>query len=87
MHDLAVMLARGQGAARDDDEAVAWLRRAAEGGSHQAMLSLGILVLEGRGAARDPEAAAAWFRRAAEAPEPRVRAEAQRALRTLEKRR
>jgi TPR repeat protein len=56
----------GRGVARDDTQAVAWFRKAAEQADNLAMLSLGMMYEKGRGVARDHAQAVAWYRKAAE---------------------
>ena len=56
----------GVGAVRDDGQAVAWLRRAADQNLADAEFDLATLYLWGRGLPRDRVEFAAWTRRAAE---------------------
>jgi len=62
---LGTMYANGAGVPRDDAQAVAWYRRAAEKGLALAQTNLGARYLAGRGIAADPAEAARWFDRAA----------------------
>jgi TPR repeat protein len=64
-----------------DEEALQWLRRAADAGDHLAEVSLGRL-LAGEGHAEEAEQ---WLRRAADAGDhnPEIAATAQQALRDL----
>src|SRR5215475_7395255 len=50
--NLAMMLLRGEGGGADIDQAVAWLRKAAEAGQPQAQYSLGLLYESGIGVSR-----------------------------------
>lgn len=61
-----VRLAELLDAAEEDEEAVRWLRIAAEQGSAAGELGLGGMYLKGEGVERDPVKAIYWFRRAAE---------------------
>jgi uncharacterized protein len=63
--DLALRLGRGDGFARDQAAAVAWLARAAAGGNAQAQASLGMLLLDSAEDAEQRDAALAWLRSAA----------------------
>ncbi|MBA2435844.1 MAG: SEL1-like repeat protein [Chthoniobacterales bacterium] len=49
------------------EDAMRWLREAAEGGDAKAALNLGFRLLLGNGLPENPEEALAWIRRAAEA--------------------
>jgi TPR repeat protein len=48
-------------AQKDDENAYAWYRKAAEAGHAGAMTSLGNFCEKGRGTARDELAAAIWY--------------------------
>jgi TPR repeat protein len=61
---IGVMLATGQGAAKDEGKAVESLRKACDGGESRGCTALGSLTLEGRGTAKDASAAATLFDRA-----------------------
>ncbi|TAN73710.1 MAG: sel1 repeat family protein [Gallionella sp.] len=61
-----VRLAELLDAGDEDEEAVRWLRKAAEQGSAAGELGLGLMYLKGEGIGRDSEKAIYWFRRAAE---------------------
>jgi TPR repeat protein len=67
MANLAVMLEKGHGVAKDEAEAVKWYRLAAEKGNATAMTYLGSMLARGRGVAKDETEATKWYRRAAEA--------------------
>ncbi len=53
-----------------DDEAVEWYRRAADGGDAQAMALLATSYMQGKGVQRDPLKAYAWYALASEAGHP-----------------
>lgn len=65
-YNFAVCLAEGVGVERDDQRAVHWLRRAAEG-VVEAQYWYGRMLAEGRGIVQDDREAAVWLARAAEA--------------------
>jgi len=52
------------GVARNDKQAVQWLRRAAVQGYAEAEFSLGLAYAEGRGVRKDPQQAYGWIVRA-----------------------
>ena len=60
------MYERGQGVSKDDAQAVAWYRKAAEQGNAGAQNNLGLMYKRGRGVAKDDVQAVAWSRKAAE---------------------
>jgi len=60
------MYNRGLGVPKDDAQAVAWFRKAAEQGLDFAQNSLGYSYQEGTGVAKDDIQAATWYRKAAE---------------------
>jgi TPR repeat protein len=60
------MYANGQGVPKDDQQAVAWYRKAAEHGLADALYSLGLAYANGRGVPQDKTQALAWLRKAAE---------------------
>ena len=59
----------GKGVAKDDVEAVKWLRRAAEQNLAQAQVNLGMCYAHGRGVAKDEVEAINLFRKAGEGGE------------------
>ena len=64
--DLAKVLALGSlGVAKDEAEAVKWLRKAAEQDYARAQCDLGCCCYDGQGVAKDYVAAFRWFREAA----------------------
>ena len=60
------MYYQGEGVAKDEQEAVVWIRRAADQGLADAQFILGLMHLKGKGVAQDPKQAAAWLCRAAD---------------------
>jgi TPR repeat protein len=67
MVELGKMLANGEGAPQDNEQAAGWFRRAGEGGSADAMLQLGgLYYFGGQGVRPDLAAAAEWFQRASD---------------------
>jgi hypothetical protein len=60
------MYANGQGVPKDDQQAVAWYRKAAEQGNAMAQFNLGNMYANGQGVPKDDQQAVAWFRKAAE---------------------
>ena len=66
------MYSTGQGVAQDDQQAVAWLRKAAERGHAEAQFSLGQMYSNGRGVAQDSEVAASWYQKAGQQGETRA---------------
>ena len=61
MHDLALHLATGEGAARDDSAAYRWFRQAAELGVADSQYNLGMLHQQGIGAPASLSEALFWF--------------------------
>ena len=64
------MLAKGQGAAKDDAEAAKWHRRAAEQGHAGAQAALGLIYEKGQGVSQDLVAAMRWYGKAAKQGNP-----------------
>jgi uncharacterized protein len=60
------MYANGQGVRRDEAQAAAWYRRAAEQGDASAQNNLGVMLANGQGVPQDDEQAVHWYRLAAE---------------------
>jgi hypothetical protein len=60
------MYMTGSGVRRDDEQALRWLRSAAEQGNTAAQNNLGIVYAQGRGVAVDRAEAEKWFRKAAD---------------------
>ena len=56
----------GTGVAKDDGQAMTWVRKAAEQGHSHAQVVLGAMYEDGRGVPQDDVEAVAWFRKAAE---------------------
>jgi hypothetical protein len=63
---LGVCYARGHGVAKDDVQAAAWFRKAADQGFAPAQELLGNCYLDGEGVPKDQEQAVSWYRKAAE---------------------
>ena len=63
---VGVMHYKGEGGARDPDEAVAWFRRAAGQGYVEAQVYLGVMYARGDGVEKDLDEAAVWLRKAAD---------------------
>ena len=61
-----LMYAEGQGVAKDDAQAVIWLRKSAEQGDAEAQTMLGAMYGAGLGVIKDEAQAVTWFRKAAE---------------------
>jgi TPR repeat protein len=57
---------RGSGVTADYGQALAWYRKAAEGGYPPAEFAIGRMTESGHGAVRDEKAANDWYRRAAD---------------------
>ena len=57
---------KGEGAPKDDKEAVKWFRKSAEQGDADAELFLGIMHADGRGVAQSLKEARVWFDKAAD---------------------
>jgi len=64
--NLGLMLARGDGVARDPVQSVHWLRRAADAGNAEARTLLGAMYWSGEGVPRDHREAARLYLLAAE---------------------
>lgn len=61
-HDLALRYFRGDGVPRNNNQAVSWMRAAAEQGDLKAQKALGHLYMTGlEGIGRDPSEAHAWL--------------------------
>jgi len=56
----------GRTISKDDAEAVAWYRKAAEQGYAGGQNNLGVMYMKGRGIRQDDVEAVAWYRKAAE---------------------
>ena len=56
----------GRGVAKDDAQAVAWVRKAADQGLAPAQNNLGKMYENGRGVAKDDAQAVYWYRKAAD---------------------
>ena len=51
----------GRGVSKDDQQAVAWLRKAADKGNAFGQYGLGLVYMVGRGVPKDNELAYFWF--------------------------
>lgn len=63
---MGLMLARGEGTARDLAAAARWMERAAEGGHNHAQYIIGHMYAKGDGVAQDRARAHMWFTAATE---------------------
>lgn len=70
MRNVALMLRRGQGVAKDPKAAEEMYARAAQGGLPTAAADLGEMLLNGEGGPPDPKAALPWLLGAASAGHP-----------------
>lgn len=67
-NELAIDYDEGRGGlVEDDEQAVYWFRRGAEGGDAYAMSNLGLMYQYGNGVAQDFQQAAYWYEQAANA--------------------
>ncbi|MFA6003080.1 MAG: PDZ domain-containing protein [Elusimicrobiota bacterium] len=64
--NLGFLYYKGQGTARDYDQALHWLRQAASGGSASACFYIGLMSYHGEGLPQSPTEAYYWWRQAAE---------------------
>ena len=64
--NLGICYSRGHGVAKDDVQAAAWFRKAADQGFAPAQELLGNCYLDGEGVPKDQEQAVSWYRKAAE---------------------
>ncbi|MDA1277558.1 MAG: tetratricopeptide repeat protein [Verrucomicrobia bacterium] len=64
--DLAVMLACGEGEARDYGQAIHWYTKAADQDHSMAQLNLGMMYSQGQGVVRDEAQAIGWITKSAE---------------------
>ncbi|MBM3570661.1 MAG: sel1 repeat family protein [Alphaproteobacteria bacterium] len=83
-NNLAVLLARGLGVARDLPAALAWYRRAASGGNADALFNLGLVHESGEDLPVDRIAAHRWYNLGLRAGDPTVAAKARLRLEGLE---
>ena len=60
-YNLGVRYHFGEGVAQDDQQAVAWFRKAAEQGHANAQLKLGVSYAQGEGVTQDYQQAYAWL--------------------------
>ncbi len=64
--NLGLKYSNGIDVAKDDAQAVAWIRKAAEQGNALAQATFGWFYMNGLGMPKDEQQAAAWYRKAAE---------------------
>jgi TPR repeat protein len=69
-YDIGQKYAKGDGVAKNMEEAVKWLTKSAEQGNADAQMSLGALYVSGRGVPKNSTEAAKWYRLAAEQGRP-----------------
>jgi TPR repeat protein len=67
---LGVMYETGEGAPKDNEEAMKWFHKAAEQGHVNAQFLLGVIYYRGETAPKDDKKAAGWLRRAADQGSP-----------------
>src|SRR6185503_806122 len=65
-NSVAALYELGQGVTKNDVEAVAWLRKAADQGDAYAMYQLGLHLRRGNGVAWSEAEAMQWFKKAAD---------------------
>ena len=65
-YNLGVYYRDAEGVAKDEVQAVAWFRKAADQGDTSAQSNLGACYLNGAGVAQDQAEAVRWFRKAAD---------------------
>jgi len=66
-NELGLIYKEGRfGVAKDEVEAVAWFRKAAEQGHAEGQINLAYMYVSGHGVAQDPAQAVSWMRKAAE---------------------
>lgn len=70
MRNVALMLRKGEGVAKDQAAARKWMLRAAFAGLPTAQADLGEMLLDGEGGPPDPAAALPWLQLAATASHP-----------------
>lgn len=63
---MGIAYTTGEGVGKDEYQAAAWFRKAAEQGLASAQYNLGVAYAEGNGLVKDEAQAVAWFRKAAE---------------------
>jgi len=72
-NNLGLMFHRGHGVPRDDAQAAAWFRKAAEQAHVSAQCNLAVMYLKGDGIPQDYGEAIYWFREAAAKGHPRAK--------------
>lgn len=81
--EVGYLYEKGEGLARDYQQAAIWYRKAAEQGHRTALYNLGALLVNGDGAPRDEVLAAMLFERAATLGHVNAATERDRVLRRL----
>ena len=71
---LGMLYVRGDGVARDEHQAVAWMQKAADQGLPAAQIELGVIYHMGIGVPKDDAAALRWVRKAADRGDPGAQA-------------
>ena len=64
--ELAIMYAKGEGTAVNDDEAFKWFQKAAEQGHALSQFNLGVMYAKGRSVDQDYNEAFSWYKKAAD---------------------
>lgn len=64
--ELAFMFAKGEGAEKNDSEALKWFTKAAEQGDANSQFNLGVMYAKGRSVEQDYNEAFKWYKKAAE---------------------
>ena len=64
--NLGLMYSNGRGVPKDEGEAVAWFRKAANQDNAEAQYNLGVMYGNGNGVPKDEREAVAWYRKAAD---------------------
>merc|ERR1719401_2544817 len=65
-HIIGMMYSQGNGAPKDDERALEWTLRAAEGGLYNAQFSAGTMYFEGQGTPTNESRAFYWYDKAAD---------------------
>jgi len=73
MANLGSMFEKGNGFAKDSQQAVRWYVKAAQAGSTSAMYDLGAMYESGEGVGKDRQQAVVWYRKAAVLGEPHAK--------------
>lgn len=65
-YNLALLLMKGMGVAKDERKALEWFHKAAHQGMTDAMYNIGVMFYEGKGAYRSDQSAIEWWQLAAD---------------------